>query len=454
MLFSRGSMCFSGILMYLLILNPVFSVDTTYINESAGSVVMTVNQTWTIDFNESCENLSSVILFIYPPQNISPYQHVISYSANHEYKIQQDDFSNDVFVFNITNNITDELNITISTKLRVDYSDFILDHEQRYVKSKYPFKSNLTAYNEPIRQMAVNLTKDKHTLTEKIIALTNWVYSHVEYDGFYKGTNDDAINVYKRRKGTCDEYSVLLASLARSIGIPMRIVYGYVYSEDYGWQRHAWTEYFDGKDWYPIDPTFLQMINLDPYHIELAHAPDPTYLSEKITLIGYELPKYKTKSYYNVHVNSVKSCNQTVKIKPVVRYLNDTIHIDVVIEGGDHYTTETYIINYAKGLTMLTGRRAFIKYLKPHEKYIMEIDFTKPEIKPGYIYSFPYSISTRCGSYNSQFSIDEGQSSNLEPQGFDRFRSRLSNTDFRIYLVIGIFIILILTSIHIGRKRK
>ncbi|HUU00135.1 MAG TPA: transglutaminase-like domain-containing protein [Myxococcota bacterium] len=60
-----------------------------------------------------------------------------------------------------------------------------------------------------------------------------------------------ASDTLREKKGDCTEQSVLLATLARSAGIPARCVMGLVY-QDGAFNRHMWTEVWVGR-WQPID---------------------------------------------------------------------------------------------------------------------------------------------------------------------------------------------------------
>jgi len=60
--------------------------------------------------------------------------------------------------------------------------------------------------------------------------------------------------------GVCQDFSHVLLSLLRTIGIPARYVSGYLHTEDEApgdtvvGESHAWVEYWDG-DWQALDPT-------------------------------------------------------------------------------------------------------------------------------------------------------------------------------------------------------
>ncbi len=67
-----------------------------------------------------------------------------------------------------------------------------------------------------------------------------------------------AREAFDRRDGDCTEHALLLAALARSIGIPARIVIGLVYAEQFGrhdrvFAPHAWVQAFVDGHWRSYD---------------------------------------------------------------------------------------------------------------------------------------------------------------------------------------------------------
>lgn len=78
-----------------------------------------------------------------------------------------------------------------------------------------------------------------------------------------------AIDVLNKPIGDCHEHTVLFTALARSLGIPTRMIGGLVYQ--HGWlYYHAWPEVWVGR-WHPIDPTLGQQ-TADITHIGLIEA--------------------------------------------------------------------------------------------------------------------------------------------------------------------------------------
>lgn len=95
----------------------------------------------------------------------------------------------------------------------------------------------------------------KETDKETAISIYSWVKEEVKYAGYI--ANDlGALYAVKERRGDCTEYAYLVCALARSNGIPARVIGGYVVAqssvlrpEDY----HNWAElYYDGK-WNIVD---------------------------------------------------------------------------------------------------------------------------------------------------------------------------------------------------------
>jgi transglutaminase superfamily protein len=79
--------------------------------------------------------------------------------------------------------------------------------------------------------------------------LRNYVSSSIE--GTRSMSFASAAEVLRQKKGDCSEQSVLLATLARAVGIPARCVMGLVYA-DGSFNRHMWTEVWVGR-WQPLD---------------------------------------------------------------------------------------------------------------------------------------------------------------------------------------------------------
>lgn len=82
------------------------------------------------------------------------------------------------------------------------------------------------------------------------LALERWTAEAMTFDlGVVLAPS---VEVFENRRGTCTEYAVLLATLARAVGIPSRVAMGFVYLGGI-LGGHAWVEVLVGEDWIPLD---------------------------------------------------------------------------------------------------------------------------------------------------------------------------------------------------------
>ncbi len=120
-----------------------------------------------------------------------------------------------------------------------------------------------------IQALAAKIVGDNTDAYTAALSLSDWVYANLRKG--YGVSSDRATDVLRRREGDCTEHSLLLTALARSQGIPARLVHGLVYSQGsdgrYGLYWHEWVEVYAGS-WIAVDPTFGQPV-ADATHIQL-----------------------------------------------------------------------------------------------------------------------------------------------------------------------------------------
>lgn len=103
------------------------------------------------------------------------------------------------------------------------------------------------------------LTKGLKTDTEKVTAIYNYIVSNYSYD--YEKAKEveteyiPSVNsVFESSGGICYDYSVLLAAMLRSVGVPTKLIMGYkVGIKEY----HAWNQVYmkETDSWVTIDTT-------------------------------------------------------------------------------------------------------------------------------------------------------------------------------------------------------
>ena len=96
--------------------------------------------------------------------------------------------------------------------------------------------------------------------------------------------------LFETRRGFCEHYAYAFAVMARSVGIPARIVGGYLGGEInpvnrtvivHQFDAHAWTEiWLEGQGWVRVDPTAAVAPDRILYGLERAVAAEGSFLSE------------------------------------------------------------------------------------------------------------------------------------------------------------------------------
>lgn len=144
---------------------------------------------------------------------------------------------------------------------------------------KAPFLAahQLVMFNQDSKaaRLARELTLDCETTIERIEAISRYIIDNIEYD-YHKASTvkpgylPDCDEILETGKGICFDYASLLAAMLRSLGIPTKLVTGYVapdylyhawnevYVEGTGWIRinRFYSIYREGEGWVHMDPTF------------------------------------------------------------------------------------------------------------------------------------------------------------------------------------------------------
>jgi hypothetical protein len=99
------------------------------------------------------------------------------------------------------------------------------------------------------------------------VLLHDWVFAYIDKESVLGLPS--ALEVLERRRGDCNEHTVLYVALARAVGLPSRVAIGLVWSdENAGFFYHAWPEVLIGNGWRRLDPT-LDQPEADATHLKL-----------------------------------------------------------------------------------------------------------------------------------------------------------------------------------------
>ncbi len=103
---------------------------------------------------------------------------------------------------------------------------------------------------------------------EKVRALTRFVHGYLAYQPGLPPRSVQGLLTDPR--GDCTEFADLLTTLARSLGLPARTVYGLAYADgpSPAFAYHAWNEVYVDGSWIAVDPTWGES-RVDATHIPL-----------------------------------------------------------------------------------------------------------------------------------------------------------------------------------------
>lgn len=119
-----------------------------------------------------------------------------------------------------------------------------------------------------IRKLADQAVGDATRPADQVAALTRFVHDYVEY--VETGKTAHVLALLDDPRGDCSEYADLLTTLARSLNIPSRTIFGLAYADlrPPAFRFHAWNEVFVDGAWRSLDPTWNQL-QVDATHIPL-----------------------------------------------------------------------------------------------------------------------------------------------------------------------------------------
>jgi transglutaminase-like putative cysteine protease/tetratricopeptide (TPR) repeat protein len=116
-----------------------------------------------------------------------------------------------------------------------------------YLKPTREFASDKKEVIDQARQIAGN-DRDAWSVARK---LADWTHKNLQWKMVQRA---DAVETLATREADCSEFSALFVAMARSLGLPARMVSGLAYTgSTFG--GHAWVEVWVGR-WIELDPTW------------------------------------------------------------------------------------------------------------------------------------------------------------------------------------------------------
>lgn len=125
------------------------------------------------------------------------------------------------------------------------------------------------------REVVGNLVDTK----DRVAALNSYVHRYLTYQP--DAPSQPVLTLLDRRIGDCTEFADLFTTLARSLKIPARTVFGLAYDNSGApaFAFHAWNEVSVDGVWQSVDPTWNQL------RVDATHIPLPSNQSAALALL-------------------------------------------------------------------------------------------------------------------------------------------------------------------------
>ena len=288
---------------------------------------------------------------------------------------------------------------------------------------KYILETEVYDTNQEIKHLAVTLSEGEDDLFKVVFNLANWVNNNVEYDlSTVSPEQLPATWVIANKRGVCTEYSSLLISLLRSLGIPAREVSGFAYTESElfsrGWEFHSWVEvFFPEFGWVPFDPTYGQYGFVDAGHVQLGltHEGAPRMNSFAWRSLGVDVVPGQTG--LNVEVVRLEGAWDFSRLDISSNILSSEVGhgsynlLQINLENKNpFYIAETIRVSGVQGLTFLSPRNKAV-VLAPHEsKTLYFVLKVNDNLERGFFYTFPIRFHINNEVFSNTFRALRGAS--------------------------------------------
>ncbi len=114
--------------------------------------------------------------------------------------------------------------------------------------------------SDKLQRLAINQFGKIENVYLKVLAISDWIYNHVEYLSGSTDSQTSAFDTITERAGVCRDFAHLGIALCRALCIPARYFTGYAFQlvpQDF----HACFEAYIGGNWILFDATRLVPLN-------------------------------------------------------------------------------------------------------------------------------------------------------------------------------------------------
>ncbi|HET8783904.1 MAG TPA: transglutaminase domain-containing protein, partial [Pyrinomonadaceae bacterium] len=144
-----------------------------------------------------------------------------------------------------------ELVVTVAARRNVSEKKIELPVTNPELATFLKATGEITSDNQSVVEQARQIAGDDRDAWSVARKLADWTHKNLEWKSVARA---GAAETLATREADCSEFSQLYVSMARSLGLPARIVSGLAYSGN-SFGGHAWVEVWAGE-WIELDPTW------------------------------------------------------------------------------------------------------------------------------------------------------------------------------------------------------
>lgn len=128
---------------------------------------------------------------------------------------------------------------------------------------EYAYPSAMVPADSAFSEFARAIFTPERPILEAAAALSHRIHTEFTYDSDATTVTTPVLEALARRRGVCQDFTLVLIGALRALGLPARYVSGYLEtSPPAGRARligsdasHAWAQVWCGDDWVDLDPT-------------------------------------------------------------------------------------------------------------------------------------------------------------------------------------------------------
>ena len=203
--------------------------------------------------NPSNRAIPDAHLWTYAPVKHASTQQCLRIQTSHNAQLIEDEMGNQVLYFRLKNLAPYSAKIiTVQAKVAVSNSPQAVDSSAASLC--LDAEQYIEADHSEVVQLAHRLAMQEPTSTARNVF--KWIDQNIR-EIRYVSEDRGALWALRNRSGDCTEMAFLFVALCRAVGIPARVMGGYICeydtllrSRDY----HNWAEFFDGQAWKTVDP--------------------------------------------------------------------------------------------------------------------------------------------------------------------------------------------------------